>query len=954
MSLSELTRNAFQSGITPRKWLALCKLFISKNLSHSGAHSIETDISNSVLVLFRDYPGDPALQAYLKQAIEDGLLSLPIFLTTFLAAAQSPDLHNPATLDMLCRVVLDHHYASGMPTIGSLVPYGEPTTRLLNTIQNAMALLRTAYTFPISHFHQLTTSASELLVLLLSCVADVSQISTAQAMVYFAEANMLLQNTAISSGVREVLESFVFSLSLLLGDDAKAAREAQMMHTLQLALGKSDTILGTSSETDIITCTLLLNHWIYNRASDFGSGDGPHAVAVLVALLRWSSWTPAVFYSQVVISALTCLAQSISPTGPTRASSLWRAFIIGRLPHLLASFQKSAQSEGIAETDWHTAMQFSLPAILHRPDLLDKIDDAGQVGGSDTASEKSIMPHHFTSEFLYQLMDVGLVEQAIVTTINPTLPNDFHPRVASEAQEAGLDLPGFFEVKLSPDASPDDIEVLLYRAWKDPCCHAAFAEVVVKRFASSTSNADTETLSLVCKMLCKHEMALDMLSLHAKMTDLVAHALAFVEDYDCETVGDPQTAVTHLGDVVLFVEATIARFNLVTHSFSVGERKLNPEFLRTAGLTHKVEELKPEELSAFNSWTKALFDPNSEGIEDTILRATGPKVLLKIAPVLFSHAISQCTAERKMDKEVLSNGISYFLGPLLNWTLAGVIRYLLSEIQQRGYNAPIHLEVLKTLLTSPSCPPAVLALSAPNTLRTFPDPLPQYNQKTLGTYDLKPIRHAARQALGLPPEGESSNTQPALTMAAPNVLWGDQAHQLLTNALNAARGGRAVALDVDRCLLLAPPTKFLTTLFSELSLAATMDMEAARRVATFVLTMPRTPRSPPLLPIFLHLVLPSLVASADALSATEQTIQVEFLVAVISSSLTAALHLEWAMLTTCGEERYVLGQSVTSMARRLAGDVRRRGNGTSAGMVMQRLTAMQPFVANFPTFAAEV
>lgn len=28
------------------------------------------------------------------------------------------------------------------------------------------------------------------------------------------------------------------------------------------------------------------------------------------------------------------------------------------------------------------------------------------------------------------------------------------------------------------------------------------------------------------------------------------------------STGDPQTAVTHLGDVVLFVEATIARFNV--------------------------------------------------------------------------------------------------------------------------------------------------------------------------------------------------------------------------------------------------------------------------------------------------------------------------------------------------------------------------------------------------------
>ncbi|KAI8980648.1 mediator complex subunit Med5-domain-containing protein [Trametes punicea] len=948
MSLSELTRNAFQSGISARKWTALCKLFIAKNLAHNGAHSIETDISNSVLVLFRDYPGDPALQAYLKQAIEDGILSLPIFLTTFLAAAQSPELHNATTLDMLCRVVLDHHYLSGMPATGSLVSYGEPTSRLLNTIQNAMSLLRTAYHLPVSHFHQLTTSASELLILLLSCVTDVSQISTAQAMVHFADANELLQNPRLSVSVRNVLETFAFSLSLLLGDDAKVAREAQMMHTLQHALGKGDTILGSSSETDIVTCTLLLNHLLFNRASDFGSGDGPHAVAILVAFLRWSSWSPATFYSQLIISALTCLAQSIGPAGPTRTSSIWRAFTVGRLPHLLAMFQKSAQSEGIVEADWHTALQFSLPAILHRTDLLEKIDNSGQAGASDAASDKSIVSHSFTSEFLYQMLHVGLIEQAVVATINPNLSNDFHPRMVSEAQEAGLDLSGYFEAKLSPEASPEDIEVLLFRAWRDPCCHAAFAEVVVKRFTSSTKSVDTETLSLVCKMLSKHEMALDMLSLHAKITDLVAHALAFVEDYDCETVGDPQTAVTHLGDVVLFVEATIARFNLATHSFTVGSRQLDAEFLRTAGLRHRMDVLKDEDLSAFNSWTKALFDPGSEGIEDNILRATHPKVLLRIAPTLFSHAIAQCM-ERKMDKEVLNNGISYFLGPLLNWTLAGVMKFLLFEIQRRGYNAPVHLEVLKTLLTSPSCPPAVLSLSAPSTLRTFPDPIPRYSQRGLGTFDPKPIRQAARQALGLPTE----DSQAPLMMGTPGTHWSDQARQLVMNALAAARGGRAVALDTDRCLLLCPPTRFLGALFNELSIAATMDIEAPRRIATFVLTTPRPPRSPPLLPIFLHIVLPSLVASADGLPPPEQSIRAEFLVAVISSSLTAALHLEWAMLTTCGEERYVLGQSVTSMARRLAGDLKRRGSGTTSRLILQRLMAMQPFVANFPTFAAE-
>ena len=63
--------------------------------------------------------------------------------------------------------------------------------------------------------------------------------------------------------------------------------------------------------------------------------------------------------------------------------------------------------------------------------------------------------------------------------------------------------------------------------------------------------------------------------------------------------------------------------------------------------------------------------------------ATRPKTLLKIAPQLFAHAIAQIL-ERKMDKEVFNNGISYFCGPLLNWTLAGVIRSLLLDIQRRG------------------------------------------------------------------------------------------------------------------------------------------------------------------------------------------------------------------------------------------------------------------------------
>lgn len=217
-----------------------------------------------MLVLYRSYPGDPGLQDYLKAAIQDGILPVSTFVSTLLQAARSSELHIPATLDTLCRIALDFHYSSGQPPLGSVVPSSESVTVILGTVLDALALLRTAYSLPISHFHQLTTSASELVILLLSCVSDISQVSHAQAVVYYHDVQELCTNYSfrLTADVRQVLDTFVMSLTLLLGDDGKARREAQSIPTIQFSLGKGD-IVGPSSDTDIITLGLLLNYMVY-------------------------------------------------------------------------------------------------------------------------------------------------------------------------------------------------------------------------------------------------------------------------------------------------------------------------------------------------------------------------------------------------------------------------------------------------------------------------------------------------------------------------------------------------------------------------------------------------------------------------------------------------------------------------------------------------------------------
>lgn len=185
--------------------------------------------------------------------------------------------------------------------------------------------------------------------------------------------------------------------------------------------------------------------------------------------------------------------------------------------------------------------------------------------------------------------------------------------------------------------------------------------------------------------------------------------------------------------------------------------------------------------------------------------------------------------------------------------------------------------------------------------------------------------------------------------------WNDQCQQLIKDTLSSAQNGKAPALDIDRCLIFATPIKFLHVLWNELLAAANMGQrESSRRIATFVLAIPHAPRSPPLLPIFLHVVAPALVAALENLSPQDQAVAMELLIAVVSSALTAALHLEWALHAACGERTMIMGQPAAIMARNFAADLRREGYGPMSKMVLQRLASSTQFAKNFPMFMTDM
>lgn len=94
--------------------------------------------------------------------------------------------------------------------------------------------------------------------------------------------------------------------------------------------------------------------------------------------------------------------------------------------------------------------------------------------------------------------------------------------------------------------------------------------------------------------------------------------------------------MSHLGDIVLFAEMVLAKFRVcfltseydcsLTFSVKISSpiikdgKMYRTELLRCTSRVYQLDDLSPEHKSAFATWYKAIFDSNSEGIDDALLR----------------------------------------------------------------------------------------------------------------------------------------------------------------------------------------------------------------------------------------------------------------------------------------------------------------------------------------------
>ncbi|CAE7147117.1 unnamed protein product [Rhizoctonia solani] len=613
------------------------------------------------LHLLEAYPLSPVLLQYLCVALDSNVLPIGTYLTTLIAWSQTilatPTDQTTQLLSALCalaapRVQKPVNLAPTLPTAQGCISLVQHVSRLHDTL--------------------FTSSALELLLAILDTVVGSPpnpNISPALGLNLVPGINDLLDGEIVSPK----LTNWLFQLSALTTADAGPSRVQPVVDESPLR----PELLEFSRNG------ALFDVLAYQLTAVLVYPDS-HLSALQTAYNASEN-----FFSQLYLSMISVLANE--PDGNTRL--IVRAALFGSLPALLCQLETG-------QTKLKEGVQSAIIGLFtHYGALLDKCDATAPITRGEDSMEEDVPEDgskgkNIRTMLVQSLQSVSLLDMNFPAPPGVTIenwPGRGVGRVFTEAGENGQELEAYLRSKLlSLDLPLSDKLELIDRAVVDPETHACLCTVLHKGYtslAASTqhlSPATLESLSHLSRLLYSHPTVLDIVGLRVPPSECVAAGLAFLEDLE-GGVGDPQSALGQYGDVLLLLQLLVTRYELKSGTLKHGDRVLDASYLTSSWAVYNLTDLTDPERTLISDWVKAAFDSNSFGIDDNVLRSTNPRVLLKLSATLFTEAIRKCAAEPEgAGMEILRNGVSYFEGPLLNWTLRGVIWALANEAERHG------------------------------------------------------------------------------------------------------------------------------------------------------------------------------------------------------------------------------------------------------------------------------
>ncbi|KAJ1311825.1 hypothetical protein OPQ81_010286 [Rhizoctonia solani] len=691
-SVNDITKAAFLSGYPAENWLAVVQQLKPNSPSAVPA----SEICASIFSLLEAYP--PISRIYIAALIA--------WSQTILA---SPTDQTTQLLSALCAVAAPRVQK---PSVN--------LTPTLPTAQGCVSLVQ-----HVSHMHDavLTSSALDILLAILRTVVASPpnpNLSPVLALNLVPPINDLLDGGEI---VSPQLTNWLFQLSALTTCDGPGPSRVQQQVTDEPP--QRPELLEFSKNGP------LFDVLAYHVTTVLAYPDA-HLSALQTV---YNTTHTDNFFSQLYVSLISILAHE--PDGNTRL--IVRAALFGSLPGLFC--QLEAPQNKVRES-----VQSAITSLFtHYSTLLDKCDATAPITRAREDSMEEDVPEdgskgkNIRTMLVQSLQSVSLLDSHFIPPPGVTIenwPGRGVGRVFTEAGENGQDLEAYLKSKLLSHEVPlSDKLDLIDRAVVDPETHACLCAVLHKGYTSLTTSTQhlspttLESLADLSRLLYTHPTVLDIVGLRVPPIDFVAAGLAFLEDLEGAGVGDPQSAFGQYGYVLLLLQLLVTRYELGSGTLKHGDRVLDVSYLTSSWAVYNLSDLTEPERTLINDWVKAAFDSNSVGIDDNTLRPTNPRVLLKLCATLFTEAIRKCAAEPEgAGMEILRNGVSYFEGPLLNWTLRGVIWALANEAERHGHAAQTHLDILQLLVLANGCPAPVIEMVRHRVLRLLASPyIPKAN-----------------------------------------------------------------------------------------------------------------------------------------------------------------------------------------------------------------------------------
>lgn len=185
------------------------------------------------------------------------------------------------------------------------------------------------------------------------------------------------------------------------------------------------------------------------------------------------------------------------------------------------------------------------------------------------------------------------------------------------------------------------------------------------------------------------------------------------ESFDADEADNLQDLYSYFGIILLGILSIIEIYNidyskfLIKFSYSIDY--INNFYYR---LCDNFTNNHPKEISddektiianysdLINDWINALFDENTDGLSDDLIKSVNVKQAYKMVSIIYQQAII-ATNSQKIDRKLLNNGIDYLTQPLLAPCMMSLINWLLQKIDTFEKDLEsIYIKVLCDLINS--------------------------------------------------------------------------------------------------------------------------------------------------------------------------------------------------------------------------------------------------------------